>query len=128
MENINRIEAADCPKINFDKKNKIFRITGNSYPENCETIYEPIKQFIENYNIDENKMLNLEFQFNLINSTSIVYIAQIIMKIAELAQKGLQVSIKWVYDLNDEELLDLGKKLSSISNLPFEYVGIEEEK
>jgi len=49
------------------------------------------------------------------------------MKIAELAQKGLQVSIKWLYDINDEELLDLGNKLSSISNLPFEYVKLKEE-
>ena len=128
MENINRIEAADCPEINFDKNSKIFRIFGNSYPENCEMIYEPIKDFIKNYNINENKILKLEFQFNLINSTSIVYIAQIIMKVAELAQKGLQVTIKWFYDINDEELLDLGNKLSSISNLPFEYVKLDEEK
>jgi hypothetical protein len=127
MENINSIETEDCPEINFDKTSKIFRISGNSYPENCEPIYEPIKIFIDNYNIEENKMLNFHFHFNLINSTSIVYIAQIIMKVAELHQKGLSVIIKWVYDLNDEELLDLGEKLSSISKLPFEYVGLEEE-
>ena len=127
MENINRSETADCPGINFDITSKALKISGNSYPENCEPIYEPIKQFIDNYNIEENKMLNLHFHFNLINSTSIVYIAQIIMKIAALNQKGLTVLIKWVYDINDEELLDLGEKLSSISKLPFEYVGLEEE-
>jgi SiaC family regulatory phosphoprotein len=127
MENIDRIESADSPEIKFDNTTKIFKISGNSYPENCEPIYEPIKNFIDNYNIDENKMLNLHFHFNLINSTSIVYIAQIIMKVAELNKNGLSVLIKWFYDLNDEELLDLGEKLSSISRLPFEYVGLEED-
>ena len=126
MENINRMESADCPEINFDNENKILKISGNSYPENCETIYEPIKLFIDNYSVEEQQKLNLEFNFNLVNSTSIVYIAQIIMKVAELQKIGLKVSIKWSYNVNDEELLDLGEKLSSISHLPFQYVGIED--
>ncbi len=127
MENINRIESADCPNINFDEKNKIFRISGNSYPENCEVVYEPVKEFIENYNVEENKILNLEFQFNLVNSTSIVYIAQIIMKIAELTKRGLTISIKWFYEQDDEELYDLGEKLSSISKLQFDYICLKEK-
>jgi SiaC family regulatory phosphoprotein len=127
MESINRVETDDCPKVLFDNAKKSLTISGNSYPENCGKIYEPIKTFIENYDVDEHNMLNFYFHFNLINSTSTVYVAQIIVKVAELANEGLSVFIKWSYDEDDEEMLDLGKKLSSISKLPIEYTSVKDE-
>jgi hypothetical protein len=48
------------------------------------------------------------------------------MKIAQLHTDGLIVSILWYYDEFDEELLDLGEKLSSISNLPFTFKPIKD--
>ncbi len=127
MSGINQSPSEDGPEVNFNKETLTFKISGNSYPENCEKIYEPIKKFIEHYSESGNKTLNLDFHFNLINSTSTVYVAQIIVRVAELAKKGLDVSVKWYYDQYDEELLDLGEKLSSISSLVFEYIPIVEE-
>jgi hypothetical protein len=127
MTNINRSATDDSPEIVFDEEKKILKISGNSYPENCEIIYEPIKNFLENYNIEENNMLNFYFHYNLINSTSTVYVAQIIVRVAELAKEGLSVFIKWYYDEHDEEMLDLGEKLSSISKLPIEYTPVIDE-
>jgi len=126
MKNINVSPSEDGPEVNYDEENKVFKISGNSYPENCEKIYEPIKQFLEDYSISDNKKLDFDFHFNLINSTSTVYLAQIIMKIAELSEKGLIVSVKWNYDCFDEELLELGEKLSNISKLSFEFVPVKD--
>ena len=128
MGEMYRSPSEDGPEVSFDKENKIFTLSGNSYPENCEKIYEPIKAFIENYNIQENKKLSLHFHFNLINSTSTVYVAQLIVRVAELVKKGLDVTIKWYYDVYDEELLDLGEKLAMISKLPIEYIPVKEEE
>lgn len=127
MKNINRVRTDDCPEIVFDADKKTLSITGNSYPENCELLYEPIKEFLEDYSIEENSMLNCYFHFNLINSTSTVYVAQIIVKIAGLAKEGLSVFIRWKYDEYDEEMLDLGEKMSSISKLPIDYVPVKDE-
>ena len=119
-------QAKDTPEVIFDKENKVFQISGNSYPENCEKIYEPIKLFLDEYKVISDEELNFEFKFNLINSTSTVYLVQIIMKIAQLSEKGLNISISWQYDNYDEELLELGEKLATISNLPFTYVPIHD--
>jgi len=127
MENIARSATEDSPEVSFNEVNKTLKITGNSYPENCETIYVPLTNFIDKYNVENNKILNLYFYYNLINSTSTMYIARIITRISELVKEGLVVTIKWCYDENDEELMDLGEKLSSISKLPFEFVPIVEE-
>jgi len=127
MKNINRLATNDSPDINFDETKRTLTIVGNSYPENCEPLYEPIKSFLDHYDVEENNMLNFNFHFNLINSTSVVYLAQIIVKVAGLAKEGLSVFIRWKYDEYDEEMLDLGEKLSSISKLPIEYVPIKDE-
>lgn len=127
MENINLAGTDDSPEIMFDVEKKTLSIIGNSYPENCEAIYEPIKAFLDNYDVAKNNMLNFHFHFNLINSTSTVYVAQVIVKVAELAKEGLSVFIKWSYDEYDEEMLDLGEKMSSISNLPIVYTPVKDE-
>ena len=127
MENINRSPSEDGPAIDFNNQSKLFKITGNSYPENCEKIFEPVKIFLDNYNIEENKELNIYFHFNLINSTSTVYVAQMVVKVADLVKKGLKVSVRWCYDQYDEELLDLGEKMASISKLPIEFIPIMED-
>lgn len=127
MENITHKATEDSPEVSFNESNKTLKIIGNSYPENCEIIYIPLSNFIDNYDVEKNKTLNLHFYYNLINSTSTMYIARIIIRISELVKEGLVVTIKWCYDENDEELMDLGEKLSSISKLPFQFVPIVEE-
>jgi len=127
MENINHTATKDSPEIIFDNTTKTLQILGNSFPEDCEKIYSPIKLFLDKYDIKKNKLLNFDFHFNLINSTSTVYLAQIISKSAGLNKQGLPVNIKWRYYEYDEEMLDLGEKLSSISNLPIEYISIKED-
>ena len=125
---INKEATNDRPAINFNSKTHVLYIAGNSYPENCSSVYDPIKSFIENYNIAEQKDITLHCHFNLLNSTSSVHVAQLIMLIAEKKEKGLEANIIWTYDEHDEEMLDLGEKLASISKMDIEFrVEIENE-
>jgi len=126
MENINRKASADSPEVFYDRQNCKLKIMGNSYPENCSLIYDPILDFINHYESD-NHILNFYFHFNLINSTSTVYMAKIITAISKLTLNGTSTLVKWCYDEHDEEMLDLGKKLSSIANIPVEYVKIKDD-
>ena len=65
--------------------------------------------------------LDFHCHFNLLNSTSSVHLAQIIMLLAEKKSKGLKCNVVWTYDEHDEEMLDLGEKLASISKLDIQY-------
>ncbi|MDF1673625.1 MAG: DUF1987 domain-containing protein [Vicingaceae bacterium] len=118
---IYRQATNDSPEVKFNIESKILIIKGNSYPENCSGLYNPIKQFIENYNIEEMSSLELHCHFNLLNSTSSVHIAQLIMLLADKRSKGLNCKVIWTYDEHDEEMLDLGEKLASISKLDIEF-------
>jgi len=124
----NYTHSDDTPEVNFDKDTNTYSIVGNSYMENCIKFYEPIKAFIENYESTGRNELNLFLHFNLLNSSSAVYLAQVIIRVSEIAKKGLKVNVKWAHDIHDEELLELGQKLSSISKLPFDYLAIEDDE
>lgn len=118
---INRQATNDSPEVSFNIETKVFQIKGNSYPENCGSLYEPIKTFIENYDITELGSLDFYCHFNLLNSTSSVHLAQIVMLLADKKAKGLNCNIVWTYDEHDEEMLDLGEKLASISKMDIEF-------
>lgn len=118
---INREATNDSPEVNFNLETKVLLIKGNSYPENCAGLYTPIKAFIENYDIGELSKLDFHCHFNLLNSTSSVHLAQIIMLLADKKSNGLKCNIVWTYDEHDEEMLELGEKLSSISKMDIEF-------
>jgi len=126
MEKIDHTATKDSPEIIFEIESNTIQILGNSFPENCDEIYEPVKRFLEQYDTNNTKVLNFSLHFNLINSTSTVYMAQIICKVADLSKQGVPVNIKWHYYEYDEEMMDLGEKLSSISDLPIEYVAVQD--
>ncbi len=121
---IERTATDDKPEIRFNESSNTLTIVGNSYPENCSVIYEPIKKFIEN--LDLQKKLTVSFYFNLLNSTSSVYVAQVVILIAEKSQDGLATEIDWKYDEHDEEMLDLGQKLASISKLDINFISVKD--
>lgn len=116
----------DTPKAVFDKSTYTYSIVGNSYMENCIDFYKPIKEFVENYESNGYNELNLLFHYNLLNSSSSVYLAQIILNAAKLVNKDINVNIEWMYDINDEELFELGQKLENLSKLPFKYTSVKD--
>tara|TARA_R110001592_G_scaffold188619_1_gene433997 strand:+ start:196 stop:576 length:381 start_codon:yes stop_codon:yes gene_type:complete len=114
----------DTPDIVFDLKTFTLSVIGNSYPENCELVYLPVIDFLDAYDFKNNKRLNLEFHFDLINSTSVVYIAQLFSKISAISNQDILIKVKWSFDEFDEELKELGERFSSISKIPFQYNSI----
>ena len=121
---MNEVGKADTPNVEFLEEGKIIVISGNSYPEDCESIYLPILQFVTNYKGD---VLKIACYFNLIGSSSVVYMSKIIAQLAQLKNNGVNVLVDWKYDELDEELCELGEKFEIIHKVPFNFVPIDNE-
>ena len=39
-------------------------------------------------------------------------------------ERGMEVSVNWYYDEEDEHLLDSGKELAELTELPFNYIEV----
>ena len=109
-------QTDDTPEIIFDPLTTTLSFKGNSYPENCELVYLPVIEFLNNFDVEKHKVINLNFHFNLINSTSVVYVAQMFSRLASLSTKDLTINVTWCFDEFDEELKELGERYNSLAS------------
>ncbi len=113
MENL-KIEATDrLPEIDFDFQNLVFRIRGESYPEDVTAFYGPILDKFTTC-LESAVGQAIEFNFELIyfNSSSAKVIMGIFDQLEEAANAGSAVTINWHYDAEDDTMEELGQEFA----------------
>ena len=111
MENL-KTEATDrLPEIDFDFQNLVFRVRGESYPEDVTAFYSPILEKLGTC-LEGAAGKAVEFNFELIyfNSSSAKVILGIFDQLDEAASAGSDVTINWYYDAEDDTMQELGQE------------------
>jgi len=125
------IEATvNSPRIILDPESKKFEFSGESRPENVRNFYLPVLEWLEKYTKHESGLgkpqrtsaLDCVFNFEYFNSTSAKYILDIFKSLNALNGLGVNLDIKWFYEEDDEDMLEVGEEMSRMSKLKFEYV------
>jgi len=113
MENL-KTEATDrLPEIDFDFQNLVFRIRGESYPEDVTAFYGPVMEKLTAC-LEDTAGRTVEFNFELIyfNSSSAKVIMGIFDQLEEAANAGSAVTINWHYDAEDDTMEELGQEFA----------------
>lgn len=116
------------PEVVLDPEKRIFKITGESRPSDVREFYDQIILWLIDFRQEFTKASDLkdpiDFSFNLeyFNSSSAKLILDICKVLASLKLGGYNVTINWCYDKEDIDMLEVGKELSSIVKVPFEYI------
>ena len=77
----------------------------------------------ENLQDDERTFgLQCQFNFEYFNSTSAKYILDIFKSLNAINAIGIGLEIKWLYEEDDEDMLEVGQEMSRMSKLSFEYI------
>jgi hypothetical protein len=125
------IEATgNSPRIVLDPEGKNFEFSGESRPENVRKFYLPILEWLETYTKEQEKLkdgertseLECQFNFEYFNSTSAKYILDIFKSLNAINALGIGLDIKWLYEEDDEDMLEVGQEMSRMSKLSFEYI------
>lgn len=111
------------PKVNFGNNGE-FKIEGRSIPEDPESFYVPIFEWLDEYFKLPEKQTKLDIQLEYINSGSSKFILALLKKFKENYEKGTECAINWIYEEDDENLRELGMHYKSILNIPFNLVEI----
>lgn len=130
MEKLIIEPTLNSPRVILDPEKRIFEFSGESRPENVKSFFTPVLEWLEDYTEElskkgsSNGKLPLEFHFNFeyFNSTSAKFILDIFKTLSKLNSRGREVDVKWHYEEDDEDMLEVGKEMSRMSKLPFEYV------
>lgn len=133
MKALNIEATTHSPKVIFDPAAFKFEISGESRPENASNFYKPILEWIKEVETEYEtnpdslpKPLDFDFIFDYFNSTSAKFILDFCKKIGQLSAKGLELNVRWLYEEDDEDMLEVGEEMARMAKIPFEYVEIKE--
>lgn len=119
-------QTKNTPYVNIDIENNIFEIKGPSYSEDIVEMYVPITEYIEKNISKLAGTLECELYFDVLNSISHKKIFQILITLNNFYQEGKDITIKWYYDADDEDILEMGEDLMELIDIPFDIIPVED--
>jgi len=122
-----RLSKADNkPMLDFNGDTGRFQISGVSNPENASEFYAPVLAWMDDYMPANGQAVSLEIKMDYFGTSSTKWILQIMKRFEALAAKGVEVSIKWFYYDDDEDLMEAGQQFSELVKIPFELVAFSD--
>ena len=110
-------ELKNCPGIIYYPDDNLLEISGRSIPENPELIFRKLDEWIISH-FDKNDSLTANIKLEYINSGSSKYLYEILKKLAAHGNSGKQVILKWLYEEDDEAMLELGEHYRDTAGIP----------
>jgi hypothetical protein len=110
------------PEILFDGEANIFEIKGMSRPENATKFYAPILEWMDEY-LKDGESVNLVFKIVYFNTAS----SKLFLHLAKILERGTDCEITWLYEKEDEDMMEAGLEFKEIISLPFKLGESETE-
>ncbi len=126
MENIVIEGTSKTPQVEFDAGNGSLLIKGRSIPENSIEFYKPLIDWIGGYALNGGSDTVVNVQLEYFNTSSSKCILDVFKRLEEIKKAGKNVTVKWHYEIDDEDMLEAGEDYQAIIDLPFEMIEIEE--
>jgi len=121
------IEATeDTPEVYFHPKENVFKFSKSSLPENAIEFYKPILEWLKKYQSNPNPETVFDFDIEYLNTASSKQIFEVIMLINGISENS-DVTVRWHYDVIDEDMLGLGTRFSHLVKVNFEFVEYEND-
>ncbi|MGM0666782.1 MAG: DUF1987 domain-containing protein [Bacteroidota bacterium] len=108
-----------CPGMYYDPDNNLLTMEGRSIPENPELVYQPLKEWIEEY-FTSSDSLNIKIVLEYINSGSSKHLLDVLKILRSHYSLGKDLMITWLYEEDDESIFELGEHFRDTSGLPME--------
>jgi len=121
-------KTVNSPSVIFDPEINRFEISGESRPSDVASFYLEILKWFDDYASSRGRMQEqidtavFDFDFEYFNSSSAKYILDFCKQIGDARSKGSNLEVRWHYDKDDLDMLQVGKEMSKISKTPFEYI------
>ena len=125
MDSIKIEGTPKTPTVNFTADNGILEIKGRSIPENAVEFYKPLVDWIGNYGDAAKENTEVNVQLEYFNTSSSKCILDVFKKLESMNGKT-NITIKWHYEEDDEDMLEAGEDYQAIINIPFKMIEMEE--
>jgi hypothetical protein len=112
-------ELKNCPGIAYYPDSNKLELVGRSIPENPESIFRRLEDWLTDH-FEKNSGLEVNIQLEYINSGSSKYLYEILKRLTGYGRSGKFVKLKWLYEEDDEGMLELGEHYRDTAGIPLE--------
>jgi hypothetical protein len=117
--------TAKTPKINFSAEKNLLEISGRSIPENSVEFYQPVYEWLEMYSQKPNESTTIKVQLEYFNTSSSKCLLDVFRKLEVIHKSGKsKVLVEWMYEEEDEDMMEAGDDYKTIVSLPFTLMKI----
>lgn len=111
----------DTPEVYFDGESGELFMAGISFPDNVERFFTPVMMWLDEYINNPAPVTNVVFKFKYFNTSSSKKIYEILCFLDKLKSKGNEISIKWLYSEEDEDIRAAGIRYANMINFVFDF-------
>jgi hypothetical protein len=121
-------QTGSSPRVVLDPEKRVFEISGESRPPDVGGFYGDIITWMDDYSghllksQESRDPIVFNFDFEYFNSSSAKYILDFCKQIASIRSKGRDIEVRWHYEDDDMDMLEVGREMSRMARVPFEYV------
>lgn len=115
--NVIQESSRNCPGITHYPHSNTLEITGRSIHENPEIFFMPLCVWIDAY-FEASNSLNVRIQLEYINSGSAKCLIELLKKLTGYKRSGKDVSMKWLFEEDDESMQELGEHYRDNAGIP----------
>lgn len=129
MDRVKIPATANTPEIDFDFASSRFSLKGESHPEDVSAFYQPAMDPLETWLKDLGEgSCEFSFEFIYFNSSSAKVVMTLMDMLDDAAKGGAAVTVRWIYDPEDDNMLELGEEFGEdLENAKFELIAQESE-
>ncbi len=110
--------TAKTPSVNFT--DGALEISGKSIPENSIEFYQPLYNWLDQYGQQPAKSTVLKVRLEYFNTSSSKCLLDVFRKLEAIQKSGKgNVSVTWMYEEEDEDMMEAGEDYREIVGLPF---------
>lgn len=120
-----QIEGSDLtPRVLLDPSMGRIELEGVAIPEDTHRFFAPLLDWIEVYSRQPRPKTIASFNIAYCNTSSSMYIAELLRRLRKINQSGFDVSVNWYYEEDDEDMRLLGEDFRRISQIHFSIIPI----
>lgn len=105
------------PLIEFDPKQGVLRMAGESYPENAAAFFAPLFERLREP--PETPALHVEMAFDYFNSSSSKCLMDLIELLNRRSRAGQRIHLLWLYEPDDEDMREVGEEYAEDAMFAF---------
>lgn len=121
-----KIESTkNTPEITLNPEGFI-SIKGRSMNVNMTEFFKQIEEWIDLYISEPAEETSFDIYLEYLDTTNLNFYITLLKKVELIKLKNKKYIINWYYEEGDEDIIEKGEDISSILNVPFNFIMLHE--